>query len=493
MSVFQERIKVFRELPILKSQLEEQKLKIESLEKIKNSVSNVNFLSLKSSYEKQIGELIPKIDRLQADIVVFKNEIELDSKILEGENSLVEKELQELQFLSERGALSKQDYDSKRNVLKQKINKNKSHLSQNHSGNKELDFYATYIGKDNYLQHQYKEQTGSLKLKFSNIHPKVWVSIGVVVVLILTGIILYKPVKAVIVEKIAWNKAVKENSYESYDSFLSKFPNSKQISTAKAKQEDALWLLVKRGNTVALIERYISHYPSGTHINDANLTRDSLIWLDINKANNIIGYSKYLSLFPKGKYINEALAKITEMSTSNSLPDNRDGKVYKTVQIGNQVWMAENLAYKATSGCWSYEDNQENVSIYGYLYDWETAKNVCPSGWHLPTDVEWTELTNYLGGEGAAGSKLKEQGIIHWLNPNEGTTNETNFTAIPGGGRGAKGNYGKIRECGYWWTATTQGAFQMSAFSREMHFNDSHVTRAYFNKDNGVSVRCVKD
>jgi uncharacterized protein (TIGR02145 family) len=81
------------------------------------------------------------------------------------------------------------------------------------------------------------------------------------------------------------------------------------------------------------------------------------------------------------------------------LTDKRDGKTYKTVKIGNQVWMAENLAFKPSSGnYWAYDDDNSNVAKYGYLYDWETALDVCPAGWHLPSDKEWPVLTDYLGG-----------------------------------------------------------------------------------------------
>ena len=84
---------------------------------------------------------------------------------------------------------------------------------------------------------------------------------------------------------------------------------------------------------------------------------------------------------------------------TGTLTDVRDNKVYKTVKIGDQWWMSENLAYKPNSGnFWTYEDNEKNVPIYGYLYDFKTAENICPTGWHIPNNDEWEVLSEYLGG-----------------------------------------------------------------------------------------------
>jgi uncharacterized protein (TIGR02145 family) len=146
--------------------------------------------------------------------------------------------------------------------------------------------------------------------------------------------------------------------------------------------------------------------------------------------------------------------------TPGTITDSRDGKVYEIVRIGEQVWMAENLAYKPTSGnYWAYDDNSDNIAVYGYLYDWETAKKVCPTGWHLPSYAEWAKLTDYLGGEGVAGGKLRETGITHWNSPNEEATNETGFTALPGGFRDGSGKFGKSWYPGGWWSASENGAY----------------------------------
>jgi uncharacterized protein (TIGR02145 family) len=139
-----------------------------------------------------------------------------------------------------------------------------------------------------------------------------------------------------------------------------------------------------------------------------------------------------------------------------------DGNVYKTITIGTQVWMAENLrTTKLDDGkivplvtddkiwaglntpayCWYTNNAPENKNKYGALYNWYTVSTnkLCPRGWHVPTDAEWKTLITNLGGESVAGGKLKEKGTSHWQSPNAGATNETGFTALPSGERKQSG------------------------------------------------------
>ncbi len=114
--------------------------------------------------------------------------------------------------------------------------------------------------------------------------------------------------------------------------------------------------------------------------------------------------------------------------------DSRDGHVYKWVKIDGLTWMAENLAYKPSSGSGyiAYDNDKNNVSTYGYLYQQETAKAVVPDGWRLPTKDEFRNLVNSLGGDTPAYNELLEAGTVHWENPNN-ATNKSGFTALPGG------------------------------------------------------------
>ncbi len=197
-----------------------------------------------------------------------------------------------------------------------------------------------------------------------------------------------------------------------------------------------------------------------------------------------------------------SLAQVTGTFT-----DSRDGKTYKTVVIGTQTWMAENLAYKTGSGCWAYDNDQRNITTFGYLYSWEMAKNVCPTGWHLPNNVEWNTLKSYIGGipgtEDVSGGKLKETDTIHWRSPNTGANNETGFTALPGGVRDPDETFSLIGYVGWWWTPTEVSFFSadengyMIESKDVMTYlllnNSEEFTKSAGLKSQANSVRCIKD
>ena len=195
--------------------------------------------------------------------------------------------------------------------------------------------------------------------------------------------------------------------------------------------------------------------------------------------------------------------------TYGSLAD-YDGRLYKTIQIGAQTWMAENLkTTKLNDGteipfvtnenawmelttpgyCWY---NNDSVA-YGALYNWYTinTEKLCPSGWHVPSDEEWTVLTDYLGGQNVSGGKMKETGITHWNNPNVGATNESGFTAIPSGYRYRGGVFSAMGAYGYWWTSDP--ASSTDAYYRDTYYGYIFTDRSGTNKKSGLSVRCLKD
>ena len=198
---------------------------------------------------------------------------------------------------------------------------------------------------------------------------------------------------------------------------------------------------------------------------------------------------------------------------SNTVTD-IDGNVYLTITIGTQVWMAENLKtaryndgtpiplvtggpawanLKAPGYCFYNNDANANKAIYGAIYNWYTGNTgkLCPAGWHVPSDAEWTTLTNYLGGENAAGGKIKESGISHWVTPNDGANNSSGFTALPAGYRQDDGSFYNINDDDYWWSSTvsTPG----NSWGRNVNYNYAYVTRDSYNKRFGYSVRCIRD
>ncbi len=199
-----------------------------------------------------------------------------------------------------------------------------------------------------------------------------------------------------------------------------------------------------------------------------------------------------------------------------------DGNVYRTVVIGEQEWMAENLKVTKynngdpipnitdstqwntlTTGAWSYYNNEEaNNNIYGKLYNWyaaEDPRNLCPADWHVPADEEWTELTDFLGGEAIAGGRMKTVGTLQtgtglWKFPNAEANNSSGFSGLPGGYRFGSGEFGFIGELGFWWSPTMDTVMpERGAWGRYLNYNFGTVFRGHGPILSGFSVRCVRD
>jgi uncharacterized protein (TIGR02145 family) len=174
-------------------------------------------------------------------------------------------------------------------------------------------------------------------------------------------------------------------------------------------------------------------------------------------------------------------------SSRSTFTDTRDGKTYKIVKIGRQNWFAENLNY-AAKGSVCYEKSADNCAKYGRLYNWATAKTACPAGWHLPSDAEWTTLTDNVGGEDIAERNLKS--AAGW-NENGNGTNEYLFSALPGGYGNSNGGFYTVGYIGKWWSATEFNAYY--AWSRYMYCDYEYVDRNENGKAFLFSVRCVQD
>jgi uncharacterized protein (TIGR02145 family) len=233
------------------------------------------------------------------------------------------------------------------------------------------------------------------------------------------------------------------------------------------------------------------------------------------------GYGDEISFITTGATMPEScpgLPSITDI----------DGNIYNTVQIGTQCWTKENLKvtkyndgtlipidssgtgvngdltwFRRTSGARTiYAHSQANFSTYGYLYNWYAVKgidttgstsykNICPTGWHVPTDEEWDTLTTFLGGRKMAGGKMKSTGTTLWHSPNIDATNGSGFTGLPGGYRDVFGSFKDIKSGFFFWSASESGS---GPWFRYLHNSNSYVYRIYYySKNVGASVRCLKD
>ena len=198
----------------------------------------------------------------------------------------------------------------------------------------------------------------------------------------------------------------------------------------------------------------------------------------------------------------------------------KDGNMYKTVIIGNQQWMAENLKTskyndgsvianvsnndgwsQLTNGAWCYYNNDESNKVrYGKLYNWYVIdastngnKNVCPTGWHIPTNTEWMTLLDFLEGKNVAGIKMKEVGSKNWVSSNIESTNTSLFTGLPGGKRRDDGNFIEVGFSGYTWVSAISSASSTLRASVGLSYSDGRVNIGNDYKNTGNSIRCIKD
>jgi uncharacterized protein (TIGR02145 family) len=195
-----------------------------------------------------------------------------------------------------------------------------------------------------------------------------------------------------------------------------------------------------------------------------------------------------------------------------TITDN-EGNIYNTIQIGNQCWMKENLAYlpsvsPSSLGSYSsayyyvygYEGTivleakaTNNYQIYGVLYNLPAAITACPVGWHLPSDAEWFTLSTFLGGDNIAGGKMKAVGTAYWSLPNTSADNESGFTGLPGGQKMWGGGFSALGLYAEYWSSTAYNNYPYAMWNRVLYYNSSYIGRGYPNRNEGQSVRCVKN
>jgi uncharacterized protein (TIGR02145 family) len=253
------------------------------------------------------------------------------------------------------------------------------------------------------------------------------------------------------------------------------------------------------------------------------------IWKEVEKAALIVDVPFTRGLSDSGfvrgkKYV--VTLDADDTGWTNEFTDSRDSNTYSYRLIGTQVWMTENLAYlPAVSTLATGSDTEPynyvygydgtdvaaakataNYSTYGVLYNWTAAmagassstanpsdvQGLCPTGWHLPSDAEWTQLTDYLGGVSVAGGKMKETGTTLWNEPNYGATNESGFTGLPGGFRSHDGVVAEMRNYGYWWSSS-EGSSSTNSYRLYICYYNNDVDRNFTVNRYGYSVRCVRN
>jgi uncharacterized protein (TIGR02145 family) len=238
-------------------------------------------------------------------------------------------------------------------------------------------------------------------------------------------------------------------------------------------------------------------------------------WRNDLNSQNLKNNFKFGQMNGKVKYLLTITLILTELYLkSQDIVMDIDSNTYKLVKIASQVWMAENLKCTHYSNGdpvtrvnteiqWNslsigayciYYNEEYNKNIYGMLYNWMAAadsRNICPEGFHVPDMMEWQILINNLGGEKSAGGKMKETGSTHWKSPNVDASNESGFTALPGGLRNAYGNYNLINDFSLFWTSSEHNKHM--AIEYYLHYKLANIIKEKGSKLQGNSVRCIKD
>jgi uncharacterized protein (TIGR02145 family) len=234
-----------------------------------------------------------------------------------------------------------------------------------------------------------------------------------------------------------------------------------------------------------------------------------------SSSSSVVLSSSSVALSSSSKAVSSSSAVVPSSSSSLVQPNvvygtpvSYEGETYQTVVIGTQAWMARNLNYNAT-GSKCYDDDPANCDIYGRLYDWTTAmalpsdcssnscslqinakrKGICPTGWHIPSDAEWTTLTDFLGP--VAGSELKATNGWSYNGQSGNGTDAYSFSALPGGCGYSSGNFRYVGSNGLWWSATENATTY--AWFRKIYYGYASMDRNYESKKVLYSVRCAQD
>ena len=232
-------------------------------------------------------------------------------------------------------------------------------------------------------------------------------------------------------------------------------------------------------------------------------------------TNNTTYYLRAYATNSVGTVYGSQITVVTLPTGSLTVTD-IDGNLYHTVTIGSQVWMVEDLkttrylngdpigttspatlnilALTSPKYQWPYNGDAANVTYWSRLYTWYAAtdsRGICPAGYHVPTDADWTTLTTYLGGESVAGAKMKYTGTSYWLSPNTGATNSSGFSGVADGSRDWDGTFTGLEYVGNWWSSTEYSS--SDGYYRVLYDLQIYITRTSYSKAAGMAIRCVRD
>jgi uncharacterized protein (TIGR02145 family) len=257
-------------------------------------------------------------------------------------------------------------------------------------------------------------------------------------------------------------------------------------------------------------------YGTSVEADESPLTEKDTVSVTITGLTpNTLYHYRIVAANDLGTVYSADLTFTTVITGIQSTVTDSEGNIYNTIGIGYQEWMTGNLksvVYRngtdsiplaesdslwgtmtTPAYCWYAGDSAANYDPYGALYNWYAVNtgNLCPAGWHVPTNDDINELVNYVGGSGAAGGLLKETGTVHWNSPNTGAKDKYGFTARGGGKRSDEGVFDFVKVEANWWTSTEYSTLNASYFN--ILFNYGNSFQAYLSKKTGMSVRCVKD
>lgn len=270
-----------------------------------------------------------------------------------------------------------------------------------------------------------------------------------------------------------------------------------------SSQVDLTWIDHSTNETGFKIERRLD---GGNYVLVGTVNADVLNYSDLGLIANTNYTYRVVSFNAVGSSL--TYSNVWSINTGGTIPTG------STVTICSQVWMTKNLDVSTyrngdaipqvtdptawanlTTGAWCYYNNDAaNGPIYGKLYNWYAVNDVRglpPTGYHVPSDAEWTTLETCLGGSSVAGGAMKEAGLMHWWSPNTGATNSSGFAGLPGGDRFDYGAFVNFGNGGHWWSSTENG--NSLAWYRLMNYSITDVLRNDDGKTYGFSVRCVKD